>query len=288
MKFIRMPEPLNQISWDGAVAWLRAQPGQGELVRAAYMDLPVLDAARRYLASEEFAAVCDLLPKTPGRVLDLGAGNGILSFALASKGWDVTAVEPYPSEFLGAQAIRNLARDGGVKIDVIEAFGESIPLEAANFDVVIARQVLHHAHDLEAFCKEMARTTKDGGLVITLRDHVISGPKQLQPFLDGHPLHHLYGGENAFTLNQYKNALNGAGFTIAKTFASFDTVMNYAPNTPATLRARIASRTGPLRSLVDKVLSQPPVFAITMRLLSAIDHRPGRLVSFVCVKGRKA
>ena len=38
-----------------------------------------------------------MIPRKAGRALDLGAGNGILSYALAREGWSVTAVEPDPS-----------------------------------------------------------------------------------------------------------------------------------------------------------------------------------------------
>ncbi|MCU0885274.1 MAG: hypothetical protein MUC44_10055 [Beijerinckiaceae bacterium] len=71
------------------------------LARAAYFDEPVA-AALRYQASAEFGAVRALLPPKAGRALDLGAGNGILSHALAREGWAVTAVEPDPSELVGA------------------------------------------------------------------------------------------------------------------------------------------------------------------------------------------
>ncbi|RWP97518.1 class I SAM-dependent methyltransferase [Mesorhizobium sp.] len=90
--------------------------------RAAYFDDPVV-AAQRYLESAEFDAVRSMIPRKVGRALDLGAGNGILSYALTREGWSVTAVEPDPSALVGAAAIRTLADKTGTRIDVIEAFG---------------------------------------------------------------------------------------------------------------------------------------------------------------------
>ena len=42
------------------------------------------------------------------QALDLGAGRGISSYALAREGWQVTALEPDPSMLIGAGAIRSL------------------------------------------------------------------------------------------------------------------------------------------------------------------------------------
>lgn len=271
------------LTWEDAVRWLLGQPEQSDLVRAAYFDQPVSKAARRYHLSEEYSALRAFLPKA-GRALDLGAGNGILSYALAADGWRVTAVEPDPSALVGAEAIRALARESGVAIDVVEAFGEAIPLDTANYDLVVARQVLHHARDLVGFCAEMARLTRPGGVVITLRDHVVSGPEQMQAFFDRHPLHHLYGGENAFTLRQYREALAGSGLEIERELRSFDSVINFAPLTVTDLRKamaealpdaiRFASRA------VAAVLPQP----LLLRIATMVDRRPGRLVSFVARK----
>ena len=273
-------------TWEDAVRWLIDQPDKVELTRAAYLDPPVSAAARRYHKSAEWAATRALLPSAPGRVIDLGAGNGIVSYALAADGWTVTAVEPDPSRLVGAGAIRELAADTGVRIDVIEAFGEAIPLESANYDVVIARQVLHHAADLPGFCREMARLVRAGGTVVTLRDHVIDGPESLAAFLKIHPLHHLYGGENAFTADQYRTALQGAGFAIDQQIGSFDSVINYAPMTEAEVIEAIASRIVPVRGIQAMVRIGLRIvgFPLVGRLATRVDRRPGRLVSF---KARK-
>jgi SAM-dependent methyltransferase len=272
------------MSWEDAVRRLLDQPDQVALAQAAYFDLPLAGAAARYHHSDEYAALRSLIPVRPGRALDLGAGNGILSYALAADGWQVTAVEPDPSGLVGAAAIRALSRETGVPIEVVEAFGEAIPLDAAGYDLVVARQALHHAHDLSEFCREMARLVRPGGLVATLRDHVISGPGQMQAFLDGHPLHHLYGGENAFTLDAYRAALSGAGLSIEHALGSFDSVINYAPFTEADIRAAAAAPVpAVVRPIAAAAIALAP-FSLLRRLASAVDRRPGRLVSFIARK----
>jgi SAM-dependent methyltransferase len=274
-------------SWEDAVRWLLQQQEFAGLVSDCYYDQPAAAAARRYHGSAEWQAVSTWLPARAGRALDVGAGHGITSFALASNGWRVTALEPDPSELVGCGAIRRLAAETGVQVDVQPSFGESLPFEAGAFDLVFARQVLHHARDLGKFCQEMARVLRAGGTFVAIRDHVISRPADLEAFRAAHPLHRLYGGENAFTLEQYRSALQGAGFTIERQFGSFDSPVNYAPRDAASIARELAARLAflpgagaLLRALFTSAASGP----MALRALSSIDRRPGRLVSFVCRK----
>lgn len=270
-------------TWEEAVRWCIETPEMAGLARDAYFGDPV-EAARRYHQSDEFAALRALLPSRPGRALDLGAGNGILAYALAQDGWHVTAIEPDPSALVGAGAIRDLAANTGTDITVIEAMGEDIPLAAANFDLVIARQVLHHARDLQAFCREMARLGAPGATIVTLRDHVINGEFQRQDFYSRHPLHKLYGGENAFTLAEYRGALTAAGLKISREIGSFDSVLNYAPMKPEEILQKIADSAGSMSGVASALLQMIP-FPLICRLATALDRRPGRLVSFIAKNG---
>lgn len=269
-------------TWEDAVRYCIQSSELSKLANDAYFGDPV-KAARRYRSSLEFKAIKNLLPSEPMRALDLGAGNGILSWALAMEGWQVTAIEPDPSNLVGAGAIRALAASTNVQITVIEAVGEEVPLETADFDLVIARQVLHHAHDMPAFCREMARLCSHRGTILTLRDHVISGPSQLPDFFEKHPLHHIYGGENAFSLAQYRKAFQDAGLLIALEMRSFDSVINYDPMTPEEIRQKIAANAGTLAPVARAVLRVLP-FRVICRLATLMDRRPGRLVSFLAHK----
>ena len=267
-------------SWEDAVARLVAEPDQQELVRAAYLDQPVSAAARRYDASEEWKAIRAFLPSPPGTAVDLGAGNGVASYALARAGWKVIALEPDPSETVGAGAIRNLAAAEGLAIDVRDAMGESMPLADASVEVVLARQVLHHARDLGALCREAARVLRPGGVFVSVRDHVVSSDRQLKAFLAGHPLHRYYGGEHAYARQEYLRAIRNAGLEITHVLGSFDSVINYAPHTPESLRAELARRL-PAGRLLTAPLASPPVFHAMCRALSVLDQRPGRLLSVI-------
>src|SRR5581483_6334893 len=98
-----------------------------------------------------------------------------------------------------------------------------------------------------------------------------------------HPLHRFYGGENAFTLSAYLDALKSAGLRIDRHMGSLETVINYAPLTAVSLVDEIARRAGrlPGGGLVAKMLLAPPWRRAALRLLSKLDGRPGRLHTFV-------
>ena len=270
------------ISWEEAVRLSLSDPKLQKLAFDSYFGDPV-EVADRYHKSEEFKEIKKIIPKNHKRALDLGAGNGILSWALAKEGWDVTAVEPDSSDLVGAGAIRLLAKKTNININVIEAKGEDIPLESANFDLVIARQVLHHADDLDAFCKEMYRLSSDCATLITLRDHVISKPSQLKDFLNKHPLHYLYGGENAYTMEQYKSSISQSGLSIIKEIGSFSSVINFAPLSKNDIKNYIAEMTRWFKPITRLMLKIIP-FNVISRIASFIDNRPGRLVTFVMKK----
>lgn len=273
-------------TWEEAVEWLCAQPAQQELVRACYYDRPALAAAKRFHESAEWAATRQLLPSPPGRALEVGAGHGIACYALASDGWQTTALEPDGSALIGAEAIRQLAREAGLSITVTQEVGERLPFADGVFDLVYVRQVLHHARDLRLLCRQLFRVLRPGGQLISTREHVISSTRQLRVFRERHPLHFLYGGENAYRLQEYRGALRSAGFRLSHVVRPWDSVINYAPFTRETLRHEIQRRLGvvPGGSLAGSVLNHERVLSLAMRLLSWVDRRPGRLFTFAAVR----
>jgi SAM-dependent methyltransferase len=273
-------------SWEEAVAWLLIQPDKQNLVRDCYYDSSPEEAAKRYSESEEWLAINTLLPKVPSRVLDLGAGRGIASFALAKEGWDVVALEPDPSNLVGGGAICKIAQVEGLPIEVVQEYGEHIPCDSNSFALVFARQALHHADNLPLLCAEVFRLLKPGGSFIAVRDHIISSKNDLDTFLKIHPLHYLYGGENAYQTKQYLTALRNAGFRVKKVLRSFDSVINYAPYTRNSLREDIKRRVRriPLGRFIGNILNIEVIMDLSLFVMSWIDRRPGRLYSFVCVK----
>jgi SAM-dependent methyltransferase len=278
-------------TWEEAVLWLRAQPEQQELVRACYYDNPLLEAAERFEASEEWQAVHKILPQQTGKALDLGAGRGISSYALAKAGWQVDALEPDASAVVGRGAIEGLARESGLPIQTLDGFAEQIPARDKAYDLVYGRQVMHHAQNLQTMCREIHRVLKPGGTFVATREHVISRKGDLQVFLANHPLHHLYGGENAFLLKEYLTAIEWAGLKVRRTYGQFDTPINYFPMSNVQWQEEIQH---PLAKWLGRQTTRillsdmfPWSGFINGKLSSRASHRdqtPGRMYSFVAIK----
>ena len=274
-------------TWEEAVQWLRDQPEKSELVKFCYYDDPLEAAAERFLQSEEWLEVLSLLKsKKSGQVLDIGAGRGISSYAFAKSGYEVTALEPNPSLLVGAEAIRQLASRTGVNIKVVQDWGETLPFADNAFDIVYGRAVLHHAHQLNQLCGEAARVLKPGGVLLATREHVLSRKEDLQTFLNAHALHFLYGGENAYLLDEYIQAIKQSGLKILRLISPWGNVINYAPMTKvefsSMIETMLAHRIG--HKLAQGLTSHQMIVNLIGRYLSYKSQSPGRHYSFLAIK----
>lgn len=266
----------KSMTWEDAVQTLRDDPKARELVEACFYDDPLTAAAERYHRGSEWRAIRAILPSPRGTALDIGAGRGIASYAFAKDGWKTSALEPDPSSIVGAGAIRALAQDAGLSIDVVEEWGERLPFEDAAFDVVHCRAVLHHAHDLQDLCTEVARVLKPGGIFIAAREHVVTSHADIPAFQASHPLHHLYGGEYAYTLAEYVGALTRAKLVMDEILNPFASDINLYPVTMAQVKRNWSRRLHlPVASLIPDAI---------LKWRGARNQAPGRLYSFVCRK----
>lgn len=92
--------------------------------------------------------------KSPGNILDIGAGTGEFLNYCKKKGWKVYGVEPNSSA-------RKLALEKGVKLH--EKLAE---LPAASFDVICMWHVLEHLPDLESEIRNINLLLKEDGVLI--------------------------------------------------------------------------------------------------------------------------
>jgi SAM-dependent methyltransferase len=111
------------------------------------------DAYERARPEWPAAAARWFVPDDAQLVVELGAGTGKLTRALAGLGVRVTAVEPDPR-------MLSVLRAGG--LDGMPGSAEEIPFEAGEADVVVAGSSLHW-FDLERALPEIQRVLRPGG-----------------------------------------------------------------------------------------------------------------------------
>ena len=115
-------------------------------------------------------ALLDLLGAANGRtVVDIGAGTGNYSVALAEQGWSVVAIEP-------SAVMRSQSRNHDA-IAWIDSTAESLSLPNQSVDAVICVLTLHHFQDMSVAFAEMARVIRNGPIILFTFD-----PRLGQPF----------------------------------------------------------------------------------------------------------
>ena len=271
---------------DEAILWLRADASRADLVENAYLGRDVAASAERFLQSAEFAEVKRLLGPLllDAVVADIGAGVGIASYALQRSGAArVFAVEPDASDEVGRGAIERLRDETSVPIEILDGWGEALPLPDDSIDLVYSRQVLHHAADLELFMSEVARVLRPGGVLLACREHVVDNESQMKAFLDSHPVHQLAGGENAYSLPEYLAAIAANDLQLQALIGPWDSVINAFPLVRTTGELadyparRLEERFGSLGRGVSRL---PGASALAWWRIRR--PRPGRMYSFLC------
>jgi ubiquinone/menaquinone biosynthesis C-methylase UbiE len=123
------------------------------------------DAYERGRPEYPAEAVDWLVPTNARTVLDLGAGTGKLTRALAARGCEVFAVDPSPKML---DQLRAAVPDAIVSVGT----AENIPLPDASVDAVVVGQAWHWV-DQDRALPSVARVLRPGGtlgLVWNLRD----------------------------------------------------------------------------------------------------------------------
>jgi SAM-dependent methyltransferase len=99
-----------------------------------------------------------------GRALDLGCGTGVITVALAERGFDVVGVDHSPDML--AIAEEKLARAPAAgKHELMTADARDLPVGSAEFDCVTCQGLLHHLEDIRPCIAEIVRVLKPGGFL---------------------------------------------------------------------------------------------------------------------------
>lgn len=287
------------MNWENTIIKIRKDPDFSDLVRDAYFNEDLIANVERFRKSTEFIETHRMLKEYKSdarKLLDIGSGNGIAAVSFALEGFEVLAIEPDPSDTVGAGAIRKLQQHYQLEnLEVKEMIAEDLSRENYQFEIIYVRQALHHAYDLNLFVKSATGLLKQGGVFMAVREHVIYDEKDKEWFLSSHPLQKFYGGENAFTLSEYELAFKGAGLSLLKKFGHYESVINYSPLNAADI---LQLKTKEIQDykiffstkykLVGKMGLAWTLYKWVKRI-KEIDFPkerkiPGRLYSFICKK----
>ncbi|MFD3835535.1 class I SAM-dependent methyltransferase [Streptomyces sp. NPDC058642] len=122
--------------------------------------------ARASVAAETRAGMAGvrerLLAGVSGRVIEIGAGNGLNFAHYPGTVSEVVAIEP-------ERTLRRMAVDAalrcGVPVDVVPGAAEALPVKSEAFDAVVASLVLCSVRDLPRALAEIRRVLRPGGAV---------------------------------------------------------------------------------------------------------------------------
>ena len=112
----------------------------------------------------------ELLAGLTGRVIEVGAGNGLNFAHYPPTVSEVVAVEP--EAFLRGRA-ESAARQAKVPVTVVDGTSEGLPVEDGSVDVGVASLVLCSVPDLARALAELHRVIRPGG-ELRFYEHVVS------------------------------------------------------------------------------------------------------------------
>ena len=155
---------------------VRQDEGWGQLTAAYYRALPFADLSGRFpkiwqIRTQSFKALNHqlLMPmmnvhQRPLHILDIGAGNGWLSYRLAQAHHQVAAVDLLinPQDGLGTHAYYD------AHFTAVQAEFDHLPFTSSQADVIIFNGSIHYATDYSQTLKEAVRILRPNGCLILM------------------------------------------------------------------------------------------------------------------------
>ncbi len=160
-------------------ATIRAAEGRGSEDSAYYRALPLTDpsaplASQWAMRARTFAYFVEkLLPKTPCRILDLGAGNCWLSNRLAELGHQTVAADIFADARDGLRAARHYA----TRFSVVLADFNELPFARQRFDLILYNSSIHYSANYVGTLREARRCLKPSGRVVILDSPIYRRPE---------------------------------------------------------------------------------------------------------------
>jgi len=109
--------------------------------------------------------VAELQNLAPGRALDVGAGEGRNAVWLASRGWQVTAVD---FSAVGLDKGRRLAEDQGVAVEWVCADVRGYQPEPASFQLVLVAYLQLRDTELDGVLRRAVTALAPGGVLLVV------------------------------------------------------------------------------------------------------------------------
>ncbi len=97
------------------------------------------------------------------QILDVGSGGGLLCEPLTRLGAKVTGIDAAPTNI---EVAKLHAEAQGLKIDYQNELAENLAATGAQFDVVLAMEIVEHVDHPEDFIKSLQTLLRPGGLLI--------------------------------------------------------------------------------------------------------------------------
>ena len=154
---------------------IRASEGRGSEDDDFYLNLPYKDLTGRNSKQWHIRArshdylmkhVLTDHPHTRKRILDLGAGNGWLSFRLALAGYSPFAVDLLANDRDGLRAAAHYQKLLPELFPRFQAEIASLPFQNEQFDVAIFNASFHYSENYAITLQEAFRCIRHGGMVI--------------------------------------------------------------------------------------------------------------------------
>jgi SAM-dependent methyltransferase len=164
---------------------IRYSEGRGSDDPAYYRALPYRDVTGRNSAMWQMRArtwqffervvlpPIERAARRPLEILDLGAGNGWMSYRLALRNHRPVAVDIFSDPRDGLRAAGNYP----VSFPVVEAEFDRLPFPASSFDLAIYNASIHYSTDYETTLSEARRCLRPSGLVAILDSPVYRRPE---------------------------------------------------------------------------------------------------------------
>lgn len=152
-----------------------------------------------------------MLAGLTGRVIEVGAGNGLNFPHYPEDVEKVTAVEP---EALLRKAATQAAAAAPVSVDVVDGVAGRLPVEGESFDAGVASLVLCSVPDQGRALAELYRVIRSGG-ELRFYEHVVAREprgRRLQRFADATFWPHVAGG--CHLSRDTGTAIEQAGFQV--------------------------------------------------------------------------